>query len=223
MIILFTLYKYRLMTMPKMINVLYFKISLLLFCSLILVGCVSTPPRDVNNICNVFREYPKWYADALDVERRWLVPVNVQMAIIHQESKFNATARPGRTTLLWVIPWKRPSSAYGYAQALRGTWAIYRRCQGRAFCSRTDFSDGVDFIGWYANEAYKRARIPRNNAYELYLAYHEGIGGYQRKTYLKKHWLIPVAHKVSARAQIYQAQLNSCRKSLAARSWYKLW
>lgn len=197
-------------------------LTLMLFC-FILAGCVSSPPRDVNNICNVFREYPKWYADSLDVQRRWRVPVNVQMAIMHQESKFNARARPGRTKLLWVIPWKRPSSAYGYTQALRGTWALYKRSQGGAFASRSDFSDGVDFIGWYANQAYKRAGIPRTNAYALYLAYHEGIGGYQNKTYLRKKWLIPVAHKVSARAQIYQAQLNSCQRSLASRSWYKLW
>lgn len=199
------------------------KILILMFFCFILVGCVSSPPRDVNNICNVFREYPKWYADSLDVQRRWRVPVNVQMAIMHQESKFNARARPGRTKLLWVIPWKRPSTAYGYTQALRGTWALYKRSQGGVFASRSDFSDGVDFIGWYANQAYKRAGIPRTNAYALYLAYHEGIGGYQNKTYLRKKWLIPVAHKVSARAQIYQAQLNSCQRSLASRSWYKLW
>jgi hypothetical protein len=32
------------------------------------------------------------------------------MAIIHQESKFDPSARPQRTKLLWVIPWTRPSS-----------------------------------------------------------------------------------------------------------------
>ena len=200
-----------------------FNLFIIMLFSLMLVGCVSAPPRDVNNICNVFRQYPKWYRDSLDVQRRWRVPVNVQMAIMHQESKFNATARPGRTKLLWVIPWRRPSSAYGYAQALTGTWALYKGSQGGAFASRSNFADGVDFIGWYANQAYKRAGIPRTNAYQLYLAYHEGIGGYQRKTYLRKKWLIPVAHKVSARAQIYQAQLNSCQRSLASRSGYKLW
>lgn len=199
------------------------KIFILILCSLILAGCVSSPPRDVNNICNIFRQYPKWYTESLDVQRRWRVPVNVQMAIMHQESKFNARARPERTKLLWVIPWKRPSTAYGYAQALRSTWALYKRSQGGVFASRNDFSDGVDFIGWYANQAYKRAGIPRTNAYALYLAYHEGIGGYQNKTYLRKKWLIPVAHKVSARAQIYQAQLNACQRSLASRSRYKFW
>ncbi len=67
-------------------------------------------------------------------------------------------------------------------------------------------------MGWYANQANRTAGIPRYDAYRLYLAYHEGIGGYQRKTYLQKPWLIQVARKVKARSQIYQAQLNRCIK-----------
>lgn len=185
-----------------------------------LIGCVRSPPSDVNNICHVFRQYPSWYHDALDVQRRWRVPIPVQMAIIHQESKFDAHARPPRRKLFWLIPWRRPSTAYGYTQALNSTWRVYKRSSGSFFASREDFADGVDFIGWYANQAYIRARIPRNNPYELYLAYHEGIGGYQQKTYLRKNWLISVAHKVSARAQLYQAQLSRCRKSLRSRSWF---
>lgn len=176
----------------------------------VLSGCVTVPPKDVNNICHVFKQYPRWRTDALDVQRRWRVPVPVQMAIIHQESKFNATAQPPRTKLLWFIPWARPSTAYGYSQALRSTWDLYKQSNGRFWASRESFSDGVDFIGWYANQAYRRAHIPRDNAYELYLAYHEGVGGYQRKTYLQKKWLIQVAHKVSTRARIYEAQLSRC-------------
>lgn len=176
-----------------------------------ITGCATQPPpRDVNNLCSIFKQYPGWYKDAKDVERRWRVPVTVQMAIIHQESKFDANAQPERRKLLWIIPWSRPSSAYGYSQALRGTWALYQRSRGGVFATRDHFGDGVDFIGWYANEAYKRAGISRKNTYNLYLAYHEGIGGYQQKTYLKKPWLIAVAHKVSAREKIYRAQLASC-------------
>ena len=70
----------------------------------------------------------------------------------------------------------------------------------------------MDFIGWYANQAHRRAGIPRSNAYDLYLAYHEGIGGYQRKTYLRKAWLMPVARKVANRAQTYRSQLAYCRR-----------
>ncbi|MFY7698434.1 MAG: transglycosylase SLT domain-containing protein [Legionella sp.] len=189
----------------------------------LLSGCVSVPPHDVNNICSIFKQYPRWYDDAKDVEKRWRVPLEVQMAIIHQESKFNARAQPGRKKLLSMIPWTRPSTAYGYAQALRGTWALYKKNNGSLFSARDDFADGVDFIGWYANMAYRQAGIPRNDAYRLYLAYHEGIGGFRRKTYLRKSWLPPVARKVQARAAIYRAQLVRCHQSLPNQSGHKFW
>lgn len=185
--------------------------------SVLLSGCMSPPPRDLDNVCNIFRQYPRWYVATLDVQRRWRVPIAVQMAIIHQESKFDAWAKPPRTKLLGFIPWTRPSTAYGYSQALNGTWAHYKQTNGGMLSSRHDFSDGVDFIGWYANQANVRAGISRRDPYSLYLAYHEGIGGYQRKTYLNKPWLMQVAHKVSARAHVYQAQLAVCHPSLRVR------
>lgn len=199
------------MTFKNKVFVFVMKIGFLsVFLSCLLLGCVTVPPRDVNNVCSIFKQYPGWYRDAKDVERRWLVPIPVQMAIIHQESKFDAKAQPPRTKLFSIIPWKRPTTAYGYTQALNGTWALYKKQHGNLFTSRDNFGEGVDFIGWYANEAYKRAGIPRNDAYRLYLAYHEGVGGYQRKTYLKKAWLIPVAHKVDSRSRLYGMQLARC-------------
>ncbi|WP_028387621.1 transglycosylase SLT domain-containing protein [Legionella fairfieldensis] len=191
------------------------KVLILSIFSFLLVSCVSRPPSDVNHICHIFNQYPKWYRDAKDVEQRWRIPVSVQMAIIHQESKFDGRAKPPRTKLLWIIPWKRPSTAYGYTQALHSTWRQYKRDEGGGgiWAARDVFSDAVDFIGWYANQANRRAGISRDDAYRLYLAYHEGIGGYQRKTYLQKPWLIQVARKVKARSQIFQAQLNQCRRS----------
>src|SRR5690348_1114394 len=136
------------------------RISFILLFVLLTSCAIHHPPSDVNNLCTIFREYPRWYKDAKDVERRWKVPVPVQMAIIHQESKFNARARPPRKKLLWIIPWKRPSSAYGYTQALRDTWKHYKQNNGGLFSSRDNFGDGVDFIGWYANQAHTRAGIP---------------------------------------------------------------
>lgn len=188
--------------------------QLFLFSFIFMVsGCVSNPPSDVNNICSIFRQYPKWYRDAKDVERRWRIPIPVQMAIIHQESKFDGRATPKRTKLLWIIPWKRPSTAYGYTQALKTTWKQYKHSDGGILAARDNFTDAVDFVGWYANQANRRAGISRSDAYPLYLAYHEGIGGYQRKTYLQKPWLVQVAHKVKARSLIYQAQLARCSKT----------
>lgn len=186
-----------------------------LISALFLTGCAIMPqPRNVNHICHIFKQYPRWYRDTKAVERRWHVPVYVQMAIVHQESKFDGAAKPPRRKLLWIIPWTRPTSAYGYSQALDGTWSLYQRSRWRFWASRDSFHDAVDFIGWYANQANIKAHIPKNDPYRLYLAYHEGIGGYERKTYLRKPWLILVAHKVSARSAIYRAQLERCKPYL---------
>lgn len=189
-----------------------FKLLTLSVFSFLLLSCVSRPPTDVSNICQIFKQYPSWYRDAKDVERRWLIPVAVQMAIIHQESKFDSKARPKHLKLLGIIPWKRPSTAYGYSQALGMTWKQYKKANngGGRWAARHVFTDAVDFIGWYANQANRIAKIPRTDAYLLYLAYHEGIGGYLRKTYLQKPWLIHVARKVKGQSQNYQAQLNQC-------------
>lgn len=208
------------MRLKDFYKVINFKIIILPFLIVALGSCVKQSPTNIDNVCRIFREYPQWYRDAKDVERRWRVPVPVQMAIVHQESKFEAKARPPHTKLLWLIPIGRPSTAYGYAQALNGTWREYKQNNGGLFSSRDSFGDGIDFIGWYANSAYVRAGVPRSDAYSLYLAYHEGVGGYQRKTYLKKPWLIKVARKVKAKSQIYAMQLNSCQGSLNHRSWF---
>ena len=184
----------------------------LLISYVFLAGCVTLPPpQTVNNICQIFREYPSWYRDSEQAALRWHVPVHVQMAIMHQESSFRANARPPYRFFLGFIPLGRPSTAYGYSQALDSTWDLYRQSSGHYFASRQNFRDAVDFIGWYVNGANQRANIPRTDAYRLYLAYHEGVGGYMQKTYLRKPWLIQVAHKVSAQAAIYQAQLATCR------------
>lgn len=190
---------------------------------LALSGCNPPPPDNVNDLCSIFKQYPKWYWASKNAQTRWKVPVAVQMAILHQESRFKAIARPPRTKLLWIIPWKRPSSAYGYTQALDATWKRYKKGAGNYFVSRDDFEDAVDFVGWYAYQAYKKAGIDRNDAYQLYLAYHEGIGGYQRKTYAAKPWLVAVAKKVRRQASLYHAQLTSCQKRLTTKPWYRFW
>ncbi len=197
------------------------KAAYLIVCvlTLNLLGCATVPPRNVNHICSIFKQNPDWYQDTKVVEKRWHVPVATQMAIIHQESKFRSRAKPERTKLLGVIPWTRPSSAYGYTQALDMTWSRYKRATGRMFASRTNFADGVDFIGWYANQAHQRAGISYQDPMALYLAYHEGVGGYQRGTYRRKRWLVQVARKVRTRAHIYDVQLKSCEAKLKRKSW----
>ena len=80
------------------------KTALVLLLGILLGGCTTAPPRNIDNICSIFRQYPKWYWAAQDVQKKWRVPISVLMAIMHQESKFRAGAKPPRRKLLWIIP-----------------------------------------------------------------------------------------------------------------------
>ena len=192
----------------------------LIFISICLSGCVTPPPKRINNLCSVFKEYPKWYWASQDVQKKWGVPISVQMAIMHQESTFNSSAKPPRQRLLGIIPWLRPTSAFGYSQATNASWRAYQKSTGHSSANRDSFTDALDFIGWYANQAHMRDNIAKGNPYQLYLAYHEGIGGYAKRTYSSKKWLIDVAHKVDSRAWSYHHQLTSCHDSLPQRHWW---
>ena len=184
----------------------------LLFSLLILtISCASnSPPSTTTDVCKIFKERYSWYKAAKKTEKRWKVPVYVSMAIIKQESSFIADARPGRTKLLGFIPWKRVTSARGYAQAVDGTWEMYLDDRGGWFVSRNDFEDSVDFVGWYNYTTHKQLGISLTNARALYLAYHEGISGYSRKSYKSKTSLKSAANKVQQKATLYKKQLKKC-------------
>ncbi len=189
--------------------------------ALLVSGCVSSPPSQVADVCEIFDEQRGWYRDAARAEKRWGVPVGVLMAFSFQESSYQARARPARTRLLWVIPWRRPSTAYGYAQALDSTWAEYQRTTGRRRASRNDFGDAMDFIGWYNRRSADALGLQRNDAYSLYLAYHEGVGGFRRGTYANKAWLTNTARRVHSRANAYETQLRRCEDRLS-RPWWRI-
>ncbi|MFT3741588.1 MAG: hypothetical protein QM752_02775 [Gammaproteobacteria bacterium] len=183
---------------------------LLLFIGL--TSCTTVPPRphNIENACSIFQQYPDWQESVRGCQSRWGVPAAVQMAIMYQESAFEGKARPPRRKLFCVIPWKHISSAYGYSQALNGTWADYAHLPGNVGSKRQCFDDASDFVGWYCYQAHKKLGIPLNDAYSLYLAYHEGMQGYAHHSYLKKPWLMNVAKRVEARAKRYQRQLEQC-------------
>ncbi len=179
-----------------------------------LSACATLPPKNANNICQIFREKNDWFQASLAASRRWGVPIAVQMSIMFQESSFVADAEPPRPTILGFIPWFRSSSAYGYPQAQDSTWADYQKQTGNSWASREDFADSCDFIGWYCAVSNRKLGIPFSDAQNLYLAYHEGHGGYQRQLYKNKPWLMGVANKVNQRAWQYDTQLSNCRQEL---------
>jgi hypothetical protein len=141
------------------------------------------------------------------------------LAIIHQESTFRSDARPPpRTWYLGFIPGPRPSSAYGYSQALDGTWGDYITATRNHNANRDDFSDAVDFVGWYVHQTARRNRVAKHDAYHQYLAYHEGHGGFARGSYRKKPWLMKRAREADQLAKRYRAQLARCETQLATSS-----
>ncbi len=179
---------------------------------LLLTGCSSTPPpkQSHDNICYIFDHDRDWKKAAQRSYKRWGTPPYVLLAMVHQESRFKPHAQPERPYFLGMIPLPRKSSAYGYSQALDGTWEEYKKSTRRWRASRSNIYDALDFIGWYNYRTHKRLKISRKDTYKLYLAYHEGQGGYSRRTYLKKPWLLKVAKKVSKRSRMYQKQYRRC-------------
>ncbi|MGB1208793.1 MAG: lytic transglycosylase [Paracoccaceae bacterium] len=185
--------------------------------SLVLIGFVAacgssntTAPRNLDNACSILDQRPSFERAMKRTERRWGVPVHVQMATLYQESKFIADARTPLRYALGVIPVGRQSSAYGYAQALDGTWDEYRKAEGRRGARRDNIRDATDFMGWYMSKSQDVLNISLSNARAQYLAYHEGRTGYRRGTYKRKGWLLRVSKEVADRATLYQRQLKSC-------------
>ncbi|TQS70274.1 lytic transglycosylase [Rhodobacteraceae bacterium] len=173
-------------------------------------GGSSEPPSNLENACEIAREKPRYYSAMKKTERRWGVPVYVQMATIHQESKFVGNAKTPFRYALGVIPLGRQSSAYGYSQALDGTWDEYRDQAGSRRAKRDKIQDATDFMGWYMDQSSKSLGISKTDARNQYLAYHEGRAGFARGSHRAKPWLMAVSRKVESRSMMYRSQLASC-------------
>ena len=189
------------------------------FCALFLSACATPPPRNPDNICEIFLENRDWYDAAKEMKEHWGTPIHVPLAMMYQESSFKHDAKPPMD-YFGFIPIGRVSSAYGYAQAKTMTWDDYQRETGNSWADRDNFSDALDFMGWFTNKTYKINGVSKWDAYGQYLNYHEGWGGYKKKSYNKKPWLINVSRIVDKRAKRYAQQLRGCQENLDS-SW--LW
>ncbi|MCB1670030.1 MAG: hypothetical protein R3F41_19435 [Gammaproteobacteria bacterium] len=180
----------------------------------LLTGCVASQPDNIANVCSIFENRRGWYKAARRSEERWGIPVAVNMAFIYQESRFKARAKPPRGRFLWILPGARPSSAYGYAQALDTTWEEYLAESGNWSARRDDFADAIDFVGWYNAMSRRINEIPADDAANLYFAYHEGNGGYARGRHWDKPWLLDTGARVQANSKRFDAQYAGCRPEL---------
>ncbi len=179
---------------------------------LLLISACSSIPKNTQNSCEIFEERYLWYKHARASYKKWGAPIYIQLAFIKKESDFNWLAKPPRAKLFKVIPFKRPSSSFGYSQAVEGTWRQYKRETGNKLATRARFKDSVDFIGWYVNKTTTLLKIPKNDAYRQYLAYYKGWGDY--KNYSKDKKAIIYARSVKETASKYRKQLTLCRKNL---------
>lgn len=173
-------------------------------------SCASNPPGQQDNICAVFAQKGSWHKSARKAERRWGMPVHVGMAFLHKESSYVANAKPPRRRILGLVPWTRLSSAYGYAQATDEAWQDYERDTTRWFVDRDDFSDAIDFVGWYNARSAKTLGIARRDAYHLYLAYYSGVSGYRNGHWKRSPRIQDYARRVAAQAARYETQLKRC-------------
>ncbi len=171
----------------------------------------GSAPRDLDNACAILTERSHYVRAFRNAKRTWGVEPAVLMAMIYQESKFIATNRTPHQYVLGVIPVGRQSSAYGYPQALDGTWREYQEDRGGMGARRHNINDAVDFMGWYMSQSSEVIGISINDTRNQYLAYHEGRTGYLRGTYRSKTWLVNIASQVADRAVMYQRQLQNCR------------
>lgn len=180
----------------------------------VLVGlgsCSANPPKSQNDICAVFEQKRGWYKAARAAEKKWDLPVHVGVAFMYKESSFVANAKPARRRILGLVPWTRPSSAYGYAQATDEAWSDYKGQTKRWFVDRDDFDDAVDFIGWYNDRSARALGLARHDAYHLYIAYYAGVGGYRAGRWKRSATIKGYAQRVADQAGRYQRQLARCR------------
>ncbi len=184
--------------------------------TVLVAGCGSrefAAPREIDDACSIVAEHPNYLRAFRATEQRWGVPVPVQMAFIYQESKFIGNARPPHQYALGVIPIGRQSSAFGYSQALDGTWEEYQAAYGGNRSRRDDIRDATDFMGWYMTLTFNELGIPLYDTRNQYLAYHEGRSGYRRGSHNSKGWLLRVAGELESRAAMYAVQLQSCGRA----------
>ena len=182
-----------------------------LFLFFFIFSCSSIPKNTADG-CSIFSERYLWYKHAKKTEQKWGTPIYIQLAFIRMESDFDWLARPERLKIFKVIPYRRPSSSFGYSQAVKGTWKQYKEETNNKLATRTRFKDSVDFIGWYTNKTEKLLKISKKDAFRQYIAYHEGWGNY--KKYKEKPKVILLAKKVQQQSDKYKRQLNKCSKSL---------
>ena len=192
----------------------FYKINKFLLVFLFLLTACSSVPKYPQNACKIFGQKYLWYKSAKKSSDTYGVPIHIILAFVNKESGFNRWAKPKRKKLFKIVPYKRPSSSFGYSQAVKKTWELYKAETNSPLALRTRFKDSVMFIGWYMNKTKKINKVPLNDSYRQYLNYYLGWGNYAKKIYKTDKNAVIFAKKVQEQSKIYKNQLASCEKNL---------
>jgi len=179
-----------------------------------LLASCSSVPKYPQNACKIFGQKYLWYKSIKKSSETYGAPIHIILAFVNKESGFNRWAKPKRNKLFKIIPYKRPSSSFGYSQAVNKTWELYKKETDNALALRTRFRDSVLFIGWYMKKTNEINKIPLNDSYRQYLNYYLGWGGYAKKVYKTDKKSIIFAKSVEKQSKIYRNQLRECQKGL---------
>lgn len=175
-------------------------------------GSIKTTNKE--NACKMLKENNDWLVASYASYKKWGTPISVQLAFIYHESSFVHDARPYKADKRYPFGKKYLSTALGFSQALDGTWDDYLAESKIKNPDRKNFGHSVDFIGWYNKKSFNSLKLKPSDAYNLYLAYHEGRNGWKKGYHLKQKWLMSYARSVKAKSEIYSKQINGCNLRL---------
>ena len=178
-----------------------------------LISC-SSVPKYPSNACKIFEEKYFYLKHTRAASKKWGVPISSILAVINMESGFKRFAKPKRTKIFKIIPYRRPSSSFGFSQAIKSSWELYKKENNKPFSLRSNYKHSTDFVAWFFYKSNQINNIPLNDIKKLYLSYYLGWGNYKNKTYRTDQKAILLAKKVQQQADKYRLQLKKCQKKV---------
>ena len=155
----------------------FYKINKLFLILLFFLSACSSVPKYPQNACKIFSEKYFYLKYTRAASKKWGVPISSILAVINKESAFKRFAKPKRTKLFKIIPYRRPSSSFGYSQAVNKTWELYKKENNKPIALRISFKNSSDFVGWYFWKTNKINKISFTDTRNMYLNYYLGWGG----------------------------------------------
>ncbi len=178
------------------------------------IASCSSVPKYPQDACKIFGEKYFYLKYTRAASKKWGVPISTILAVINKESGFKRFAKPPRHKLFKIIPYRRPSSSFGFSQAINKTWELYKKENNKPTALRISYRSSSDFVGWYFWKANKINKVSLSNTRDLYLNYYLGFSAYKNKAYRTDKKAIIFAMSVEKQAKVYKNQLRECKSIL---------